>query len=414
MRRFNLHWLLIGGGLAVTGMVLWFAVTNYSSAGPVARSLLKGMSLSLGQAIETVASHDPSFRRLADFSSRDVAYFSLLDSSGQIRFHTNPGLIGRDVGDRSYLEVLASGQMSEELVRLGTGEVVFQTQQQLHLPGEMLILRLSLHTWQADQIIQRARAGLILLLTLTISTWGLALFAMRLQRRDLRRREELARREQLAQLGEMGAVLAHEVRTPLAGIKGFAQLLGERAADERQRGHAARIVAESERLEVLVNDLLSYARQEPVGDEPSRVEEALREAWAILDGEASARGITLDISGGVSGPVACAPERLRQVFLNLLSNALQVLPQGGRVRVTLSGDGRTARALVADSGPGFGPDSLPRLFDPFFTTRATGSGLGLAICRKIIESCGGTITAANGAGGGAEIRLTLPLAKGAA
>lgn len=414
MRRLNVHWLLIGGGLAVTGLVLWFAVTNYRSAGPVARSLLKGMSLSLGQAIETVATHDPTFRRLGDFSSRDVAYFSLLDSNGRIRFHTNPGLIGQEVGDRSYLAVAASGQISDEMVRLGTGEVVFQTQQQLHLPGEMLILRLSLHTWQADQIIQRARTGLILLLTLTVSTWGLALFAMRLQRRDLRRREELARREHLAQLGEMGAVLAHEVRTPLAGIKGFAQLLGERAVDERQRGHAARIVAESERLEELVEDLLSYARQEPAGEEPSTVDDTLREAWVMLDGEAAARGITLAVSGSLPGPVACPPERLRQVFLNLFSNALQVVPQQGLVRVTLSSDNRMAAIVVADSGPGFAADSLTRLFDPFYTTRASGSGLGLAICRKIIEHCGGTITAANSAGGGAEVRLALPLARGGA
>lgn len=410
MRRLNVHWLLIGGGLAVTGLVLWFAVTNYRSAGPVARSLLKGISLSLGQAIETVAAHDPTFRGLGDFSSRDVAYFSLLDSSGRIRFHTNPGLIGQEVGDRSYLAVLASGQISDEMVRLGTGEVVFQTQQQLHLPGEVLILRLSLHTWQADQIIQRARTGLILLLTLTVSTWGLALFAMRLQRRDLRRREELARREHLAQLGEMGAVLAHEVRTPLAGIKGFAQLLGERG-DERQRGHAARIVAESERLEELVNDLLSYARTEPAGDEPVRVEEALRGAWAVLSAEAAGRGIALEVSGTVSRPALCPPERLRQVFLNLFSNALQVVPSGGLVRVVLNSDQRMAGILVADSGPGFTAESLPRLFDPFYTTRATGSGLGLAICRKIVESCGGTISAANGAGGGAEIRLALPLVR---
>ncbi len=411
MHHLNMHKLLIAGGVLVTSLLVWFAVANYRSAGPVAHSILRELSLSLGQAIEAVAVRDPSLRALADFPSRDIAYFAVLDRDGRIRFHSNIELIGERIEDTRYLALVAAPELTEERVRLGTGEIVFETQQRLHLPDEILILRLSLHTWQADQIILRARTGMLLLLGLTAVAWVMGLFALRLQRRDRLRREELARREHLAQLGELGAVVAHEVRTPLAGIKGFAQLLGERLEDPREQGYTAKIVAESERLEGLVNDLLSYARQESVGDEMSPLVEVLQGTWENLAAEATRAGVVLRTSGGINRLVACPPERLRQVLLNLFSNALHAMPDGGEVRVAISQNHNFAILLIGDNGPGFAVADLSRAFDPFYTTRASGSGLGLAICRKIVEGFGGTITAANGREGGAEITLCLPLTK---
>ena len=155
----------------------------------------------------------------------------------------------------------------------------------LHLPGETLVLRLVLHTWQADQIINRARTGATILLTLTAGAWVLGFLLVRLLKRDARRREQMARQEQMARLGELGAVLAHEVRTPLAGIKGYAQLLGERITDERSRRFAALIAQEAVRLEGLVNDLLDYARQDDPGDGCTLLdEELLHDAWNMVIG----------------------------------------------------------------------------------------------------------------------------------
>lgn len=411
MRHLSVHKLLIGGGLLITLLLVWFAAANYRSAGPVAHSILRELSLSLGQAIEAVAVHDPSLEVLSEFSSRDIAYFMVLDHTGKIRFHSNAELIGEQVGDTRYLALVTSPVLTEERIRLGTGEVVFETQQQLRLSAETLVLRLALHTWQADQIIRRARTGLLLLLGLTSATWGMGLFALRLQRRDLRRREAMAQREHLAQLGELGAIVAHEVRTPLAGIKGFAQLLGERLNDPRQQGYTAKIVAESQRLEALVDDLLTYSRQEPVCAGASSLVEVLHGTWENLAGKAAQIGVELKLSGGLDRLVACPPDRLRQVLLNLFSNALQAMPDGGELQVVISRDRDQAILLIIDNGPGFADEVLLRVFDPFYTTRASGSGLGLAVCRKIVESCGGTITAANGRAGGAEIALCLPLAK---
>lgn len=409
MKRFRLLTIILLCSLLLSAAVLWFAVAAYRSADPVARAILQGLALSLGQAIESVAMRDASLQQLTEFRSRDIAYFAVLDRQGRFRFHSNPDLIGEHADDQRFARLFEVPELAEERIQLGTGELIYETQQQLHLPGEILVLRLALHTWQADQIIQRARTGLTLVLVLLSVAWLLGVASYRLVRRDQRRSEELARQEQLAQLGSLGAVMAHEVRTPLAGIKGFAQLLGEQLADPRQQRHAARIVAESERLEGLVNDLLTYARQEPFASGQSEPGTVLHEVWEGLAAAAALSRVELLVTGTVTRPVACPADRLRQLLMNLLANALQAMPDGGIVRVILSDNGRIAQMTIADSGPGFSEEALQRGGTPFFTTRANGSGLGLAICRKLAEGYGGTITLRNGGDGGAEVSLTLPL-----
>ena len=407
--RFS-HAILLSG-LLMTALLLWFAFANCRSARPVAQCYLRGMALSLGQAIESIASRDPSLMLLADFRSKEIAYFSVFDRNGTIRFHTNPDLIGERVEDERYRPVFASQVVTEERVTLGTGETVFESQQQLHLDQEPLVLRMALHTWQADQIIQRARVGGGMIFALLLASWGFGLWTLRLQRRDQQRRERLARHEQLAQLGQFGAVLAHEVRTPLSGIKGYAQLLEERLSDERQQRYAQRIISESQRLEVLVSDLLTCARQDILEAGVTLVAEAVRDAWDQLAAGANVKGVQFELIGAIETPVLCPPDRLRQVLLNLFSNALQAMPEGGRLQAALSTVPGYAVLTVTDTGPGFDQDALPRIFDPFFTTRAKGSGLGLAVCRKIIEGYGGSIAAANNSFGGAELTVQLPLAK---
>lgn len=397
------------GGLLLTALFLWYAIAGYLSSVPVAESILRGMSLSLGQAIESVAASDQFLKAMSEFSSRDIAYFSIIDQAGRIRFHSNPDLIGETVADTRYQEVIQRQVVTEERIRLGTGEVVFETHQQLHLSGSVLVLRLALHTWQADQIILRARTGVFVICLLLAAAWGMGLLSLKLQRRDLQMSAELARHEHLARLGELGAVMAHEVRTPLAGIKGFAQLLGERVEEPRNRQYADMIVKESERLEALVDDLLIYARQDVLLEGTASIDASIKTAWESLS--AKAEHVELQINGRVEYAAACSPDHLYQVLLNLFSNAIQAMPGGGKLEVTVSRVGDLASLVIADSGPGFTDESLKRAFDPFYTTRASGSGLGLAVCRKIVEAYGGTITVANGCKGGGVVTVRMPLSK---
>ncbi|MHB8772339.1 MAG: two-component system sensor histidine kinase NtrB [Syntrophales bacterium] len=409
MKRPGADTLLLTGGILMTAFLFWFAVTTQQNARPVAQALLQGLALSLRQAIENVAARDPSFAALADFRSRDIAYFALIDRTGRIRFHQNPELRGEIVTDDRYPLAFSTAAPVENRIRLGTGEEAYECHLPLHLPGETLVLRLVLHTWQADQLINRARAGATILLAVTAAAWVLGFFLVRLRKRDARRQEQMARQEQMVRLGEMGAVLAHEVRTPLAGIKGYAQLLAERMTDERSRRFAGLIAQEAIRLEGLVNDLLDYSHQDDPGDGCTLLdEELLTDVWDTVSGHADARTAKLELSVTSGVSVACRPERLRQLLINLFSNALQATPPEGMVRSTVTGGREMITLRVRDTGTGFTEEALRRAFDPFFTTRPRGSGLGLAVCRKIAEGCGGGISAANTDGGGAEITVLLP------
>jgi two-component system, NtrC family, sensor histidine kinase HydH len=396
--------LILIGGILMTAFLLWFAVNSQLTARPVARALLQGLALSLRQTIENLAAHDPSFKTLSDFRYRDIAYFALIDRSGRIRFHQNPELAGETVGDDRYLPAFSAAAPVENRIHLGTGEEAYESHLLMHLPGETLVLRLVLHTWQADQIINRARTGATLLLTLTAGAWVLGLLLVR-------RREQMARQEQMARLGELGAVMAHEVRTPLAGIKGYAQLLEERITDDRSRKFAALIAQEAVRLEGLVNDLLDYTRRDDPGDGCTLLDEAfINHAWNTVErNDSQPVKLKLSVLPGVR--VACRPERLQQLLINLFSNALQAIPAGGTVRLSATKGRNMVTLKVWDSGAGFTEEAMQRAFDPFFTTRPRGSGLGLAVCRKIVEGYGGAISAANADGGGAVITVLLPSCK---
>lgn len=408
MHTSRLQMSLVGAGLVVTALLVWFAISSYRSALPVAQVLQRGTALALGQAIEGMASRDSSFKTLATFRTPDMAFFALLDRDGTIRFHSNPDLIGEQVEDLRYRPVFEQAGPLEQRVRLGTGELVYETHLLLHLPGETLALRLALHSWQADQIIRRARTGMALLLMLTAATWVLGLLALRLVRRDALQRVALVRSEQLARLGEVGAVLAHEVRTPLAGIKGFAQLLAERNIDQRSQDCTAAILRETVRLEGLVNDLLLYARPDgPVAGFVD-IDAALEESWQLLSAQAAAADIRFELTGVRGLTAACSSERFGQLVRNLLTNALQSMSEGGSLQVSTAVLGDTAVLAVADSGPGFEQNLLLRVFEPFVTTKVSGGGLGLAVCRRIVEGCNGSITAENRPSGGALVTVRLP------
>jgi two-component system, NtrC family, sensor histidine kinase HydH len=229
-----------------------------------------------------------------------------------------------------------------------------------------------------------------------------ALFArMLLQREAAERRFEEQRR--LAALGEMSSVLAHELRNPLASLKGHAQLLVERLPDGRERGKAERIVLEAQRLEALSADLLDFSRSGPIARTEADPAALLRSAAEAVD----AGRVRLTVSGAPARwPLD--PSRTRQVLTNLLANALEASPADAPVDARVSTRGGRLLFTVRDRGAGLPPGQEHRLFEPFFTTRAKGTGLGLAVTQRIVEMHGGTVRAANHPEGGAVFEVELP------
>jgi two-component system, NtrC family, sensor histidine kinase HydH len=232
-----------------------------------------------------------------------------------------------------------------------------------------------------------------------------ALFSRQLvHHEDAERRFEERRR--LAVLGEMSSVIAHELRNPLASLKGNAQLLAERLpADGRERRKAERIVLEAQRLETLSGDLLDFSRSGPIDRKETDPAALLRAAAEAVD----ASRVSLSLENAPARFPLDAP-RVRQALTNLLTNAVQASPDATPATARVAMEGARLVFTVTDRGPGIPPADLERIFEPFYTTRPTGTGLGLAVAQRIVQMHGGTLTAANDPGGGASFRVAIPRA----
>jgi len=228
---------------------------------------------------------------------------------------------------------------------------------------------------------------------------------------DLERsREELIRAAKLAVVGEMAATMAHEVRTPLGILRSSAQML-EREPQLSPRGHemVRFVVSETDRLNRLVSTLLESARPKPPAFTHHDVHAIIEHALELLTQRAARRQITLTTEFRASpSTLLCDGEQVMQVILNLVLNALQILPNDGSVVVRTAIETEELIVEVADNGPGIPAEIRPRVFDPFFTTREEGMGLGLTVVQQIIKGHSGTITVRESSQGGASFRCTFP------
>lgn len=214
---------------------------------------------------------------------------------------------------------------------------------------------------------------------------------------------EAARARHLSALGEMSAVLAHEIKNPLASLKGHAQLMEESFTEgTKEHAKAERIVREATRIERLTDDLLAFVRSGAIARAPIDPRSIVRSA---LEGTS---GVTVD-DARAPQTVEADGERLRGALENLVRNAVQASPAPGSVEVSVAADAAHLVVAVRDRGAGIPPGDEARIFEPFHTTRTHGTGLGLAIARRVAEAHGGTLVAASREGGGAELTLRIPL-----
>ena len=241
-------------------------------------------------------------------------------------------------------------------------------------------------------------AALVLLLA--------AVFFWRLAARADRAAAEQERDRHLATLGEMSAVLGHEIRNPLASLKGHAQLLLEKLpADHAGHAKAARVVDEALRLERLTNEVLEFARSGALHRAPCDPAELLRDAAAEVDGARVVVRAASDLPAW-----SLDRGRLAQVLANLLRNAIQASPGATPVEATVAIEDGALVFTVRDHGAGLPPGEEDRVLEPFYTRRVRGTGLGLAVARRIVEGHGGRLEPTNHPSGGALFRVTIPAA----
>jgi signal transduction histidine kinase len=240
----------------------------------------------------------------------------------------------------------------------------------------------------------------------------LAALFLRLAWTSQRLERRLSRAENLAAMGRLTATLAHEIKNPLAIIRGSAERLGK--LDPEARRMADYVVDESDRLSRTVSRYLQFARTDEAGDGRGDAVAALEDTLALLEGELSARRVELRRATAEGGPgTQAAPvpldnESLKQVYLNLVLNAVEAMSEGGVLTVGASERGGRIEVRISDNGPGIPPEVLSRIGNPFVTTRAQGTGLGLFLTRRLIESAGGTLQIESAPGRGTTCAVRLP------
>jgi two-component system, NtrC family, sensor histidine kinase HydH len=254
-----------------------------------------------------------------------------------------------------------------------------------------------------------AMAGLVIAFLLLLNL-GRSLQRQRVEQAQLR--DELRRSEHLAALGKLLAGVAHEVRNPLAAIRSTVQLWERLPAESRTPQSLEAVIQAVDRLNQTVSQLLHFSRADHAERHPIQVNDLLRETLELIGAQLTEQQVTCQCEFGQNvPPVQGSASALRQVFVNLLQNALQAMPGGGRLAVRSDFDERLREVtvLVSDTGPGVPVEDRARLFEPFFTTRSNGTGLGLALCREITVQHGGRIEYLATERSGATFRVVLPL-----
>jgi PAS domain S-box-containing protein len=223
--------------------------------------------------------------------------------------------------------------------------------------------------------------------------------------------ERLREQSALARLGEMAAVVAHEVRNPLAGIRGALQVISTRfppgAKEPKIMGD---IVARIDSLSGTLDDLLMFARPREPKMAPLGVGPFLTDVAIWLKQDKSMNEVQVDVDADDALIVADS-EQLRLVFTNLLLNAAQAMEGRGRIRLSARADGHGCELVVQDSGPGMPDEVRAQVFEPFYTTKTRGTGLGLPTVKRIVEAHHGTIAVECPVSGGTLVRVTLPASK---
>lgn len=228
--------------------------------------------------------------------------------------------------------------------------------------------------------------------------------------------KDALRAEQLAWVGQMAAGIAHEIRNPLMAIKLLVQAAAERREQTSFRSQDLRVLEEEiVRLEQIVSGFLDFSRPPRLEARPVDVRSLAEQVARGVQARAQLQGVELTIEPTTGPSVASVdPNQLRQVFFNLLFNALDAQPLGGRIgiRIDVNSDAEgypEMMVAVEDAGPGLPADLADRVFEPFVSTKETGLGLGLSICRRIAENHGGNLTASSKSTGGTVFTLRLPL-----
>jgi two-component system, NtrC family, sensor histidine kinase HydH len=392
--------------------VIYTTAQNASSVQTLANTALESTALALSSSAENVlheSRNSPGDEIREIFSDRVVAYALIAGKDGKILFHTNSRLIGSSLSDSSLDERLQSGSSTGRRVTLQTGLPAYEFNYILHLPdNDTEMLRLVLNTAPFDLVVSRAHRMWWFVGIILAFLWTAGIFFSLMSARYFRLQKEMEQRKQMALIGQMTAVLAHEIRNALGGIKGFTQWIDEKTlgSDPQKKG-IVKILQGTSRIETLVNELLLFSRRETYDVKSLNLSRLIDEA--LLSFVSWEGRVEPDIEPGIS--VMADREKLYRVLLNGIQNSVEAMENKGTLHISAHNEGRWVKILIEDTGKGVPEKEFVRLFTPFHTTKLNGTGLGLTYSKKVVEGMGGKISLSNRANATGAV-LAILLKKG--
>jgi signal transduction histidine kinase len=361
-------------------------------------------------------------RLLKELQSPHIAYISLQDADSTFVAHSDARLVGSSADD-PYVEAVAAGNGRDTRIRTTEdGRRVLEIIRSFSFEGKPLgLLRVGLSMQHVRQVWRQALMALLLssAAVLVVGAIGVGVILAN-QATHFRRVHELertvSRQERLAALGHLAAEVAHEVRNPLNAISmGLQRVQREfpptEATARQEFGDITAVIRdEVKRLNQTIEDFLKLARPIKLHRQVCHLDALLRELEILLKEEAQTRDVQWQISTAPQLPFLLADRgQLRQALLNLILNALQATPPGGKVSLHADTTAGQLRLRLHDTGSGIAPQILERIFDPYYTTKQGGTGLGLAIAQQIVQAHGGHIEVSSIVGQGSTFTVCLPL-----
>ncbi|QGQ93985.1 PAS domain S-box protein [Paenibacillus psychroresistens] len=231
--------------------------------------------------------------------------------------------------------------------------------------------------------------------------------------RDLTERknaeERFVRSEKLSAIGQLAAGVAHEIRNPLTALKGFTRLLQKELGDKFH--YLSIMQSELERINTIVNEFMSLSKPHLSHFSDGNISTILQGVVSILDTQAILRNVIITLKdSNVKSTLYCNENQLKQVFINIITNAMDAMPKGGQIYITIQlTDDAKLLIRIQDEGQGISEDIIRKIGEPFFTTKDTGTGLGLMICHRIVEAHGGKINLTSQVNVGTTVDILFPL-----
>ncbi len=350
----------------------------------------------------------------------DIEHVALLDKNLRVIGHTDSTQINQRQNDPFVVQIKSGQEPARRIMERTDGTRHYNIVKAISVSGSnlgLLEIGLSLHPMETAW--RRSLRSMVVfglaILAVGILGMGAIFYNQQNHLQKIRFLEaEISRQERLSELGNLAATVAHEIRNPLNSVSmGLQRLKAEfspRQDEEAYNRFLNLMQGEVRRLNSIVEQFLSLARPLTLNAEEISVAEFLHELTAFVTGDAKSSNVQIELMMPPRLPPLRADRNyLKQLLLNLVLNGVQAMPQGGKLTLEVRTDKNRLQLTVQDEGTGIEPETLKKIFEPYFTTKPNGSGLGLSIARRIAEAHGGTLTVESKLGQGSRLHVFLPL-----